>query len=256
MILVFGGTTEGNQVISTLEELGLDFVYSTKSKLELTLPPNGVYRSGAMTPEGLTDFIEEHEIEVIINAAHPFASELHHTIDQAREKKRTEVIRLERTYPEHVRHDSIHYVETYVEAQQLLMDRFYGKRGLMLTGVQSIPVFKAFWSENECYFRIINRRTSLEIAEDAGFPAKQLVLEDAKALIGGEEELIDRLGIDFMVTKESGKSGALDHKMEIAVNTDIPLVIIKRPQLPSTFKIVENITALRSILNLLNGVKQ
>ena len=241
MILVFGGTTEGKQVISTLGALGLDFVYSTKTRIETELPSNACYRYGAMTEEILTEFIEEHKIEIIVNAAHPFATELHLTIAKVQIVKGFKVLRLDRVYPKRLAHYLIRYVHNYEEALDILESDFNGRKGLMLTGVQSIPKLKPFWMRNQCYFRILNRLTSIEIADKAGFPKKQLILEEVKALIGGEEELIDRLKLDFMLTKESGKTGALHQKMEIAIKKNIPLMIIKRPILPDSFQTIKNI---------------
>ena len=80
MILVFGGTTEGKQVIEVLNTLQKPFVYTTKTKIEPEVGSSGAYRFGAFTVESLQQFIKEKGIFLIVHASHPFAEVLHETI--------------------------------------------------------------------------------------------------------------------------------------------------------------------------------
>ena len=43
-----------------------------------------------------------------------------------------------------------------------------------------------------------------------------------------------------MLTKESGESGFLSTKIEVALQSNIPILIIERPKLPETFVSVFN----------------
>ena len=80
MILVFGGTTEGRKAVEVLEEAGSPFFYSTKTgEQDLTLQ-HGTRIDGAMDAEAMKAFISQHDIRLIVDAAHPFASTLHQTI--------------------------------------------------------------------------------------------------------------------------------------------------------------------------------
>ena len=246
MILVFGGTTEGNQVISALASLDIKFVYSTKTKIKVDLPVNGIYRSGAMDQEILIDFIKDNNIQLIINAAHPFASDLHNTIANLMGILSVKVIRIERTLLQRVEHENIVYVDDYAKALNILLDQFAECKGLFFTGVQSIKEFKEFWKNNQSYFRIIKRATSLKIAQESGFPSENLILEEVKGLVGGEKKLVVDYQADFMVTKESGKNGALDEKIKLAIDKDITLIIIKRPSISEKF---ENISSFSDMLN-------
>jgi precorrin-6x reductase len=82
MILVFGGTTEGRKAAEVLEESGSTFYYSTKTgEQELTLK-HGVRTDGAMDGMAMRAFCGEHGIRLIVDAAHPFAAQLHKTIGE------------------------------------------------------------------------------------------------------------------------------------------------------------------------------
>ena len=85
MILVFGGTTEGRKAVEVLEEGGKAFYYSTKTgEQDITLH-NGQRIDGALDGEAMRAFCQEHDIRLIVDAAHPFASRLHQTIAQVSE---------------------------------------------------------------------------------------------------------------------------------------------------------------------------
>ena len=96
MILVFGGTTEGRKAVEVLEEGGKVFYYSTKTgEQDITLH-NGQCIDGALDGEAMRTFCQEHDIRLIVDAAHPFASQLHQTIAQVAESLNIPVIRYER----------------------------------------------------------------------------------------------------------------------------------------------------------------
>ena len=83
MILIFGGTTEGKQVIEVLQQLRLPHIYSTKTEIDVVLGECGKYRHGAFSSRRLEKFIRENNITMIVHASHPFATELHQTISGA-----------------------------------------------------------------------------------------------------------------------------------------------------------------------------
>ena len=98
MILVFGGTTEGRRAAEVLEEAGSVYFYSTKTgEQELTLH-SGQRIDGAMDEEAMYAFCQEHSIRLMVDAAHPFASQLHATIAKVAESLQIPVVRLPHTF--------------------------------------------------------------------------------------------------------------------------------------------------------------
>ena len=96
MILVFGGTTEGRKTVEVLEEAGKSYFYSTKTgEQDITLH-HGQRIGGAMDAEAMQAFCREHNIRLMVDAAHPFASQLHQTIAQVSESLNIPAIRYER----------------------------------------------------------------------------------------------------------------------------------------------------------------
>ena len=76
MILIFGGTTEGRIAIQTLEEAGKTFYYSTKGDEQDVLLHTGIRLQGAMDAIEIETFCAQHHIKLLIDAAHPFATQL------------------------------------------------------------------------------------------------------------------------------------------------------------------------------------
>ena len=249
MILVFGGTTEGKRVISLLNEMHLPFLYSSKTEFNVELGEYGRYRNGALTSEALIQLIQEEKIEKIIHASHPFAKELHTTIEEAIETEKIEVLRLERTYSDHINDELVTYVDDYEEILIALTQPFKGKNLLALTGVQSIEKLKPFWIKNTSYFRILDRKSSIDLSDKSNFPREQLILEKPENLIGGEQALIDQFKIDVIITKESGNTGALENKIELALKSEIPILILTKPTLPKSFIQLQSTEELKAVLN-------
>lgn len=99
MILLFGGTTEGRAAARVLDEAGSPFFYSTKGNLQEIRCSHGHRLTGAMTVADMVSFCRKEEIRLIVDAAHPFAEELHTSVAEATEQTGIPVVRYERQYP-------------------------------------------------------------------------------------------------------------------------------------------------------------
>lgn len=247
MILVFGGTTEGKQVLAALSAASLPCWYSSKIKIDVTLPAGAQYRYGAFTPETLETFCREQRITSIVHASHPFAAVLHTTIGSVSKRLSIPVIRFERQYPEIPAHPLVRYADSY-EAVLAALCRENLEPVLSLTGVQTIIRWQPYWQQKKMYCRILPRDTSLAIARESGFPEEQLLLSFPGKTVEEELQLLQHTGVQAVVTKESGESGFLSVKVAAAIAAGIPLYIIRRPALPAHFIKVDSAGALLSHL--------
>lgn len=223
MILVFGGTTEGRCAVQVLEEAGKPFWYSTLGRgqdLELV---NGIRVTGGMNSDEMGDFCRRNAISLIVDAAHPFATELHHNIHTAAQQEHLSVIRYERLYEPHS--DDVCWCEDFEEAIARLREQGI-RRLLALTGVQTIGRLRGYWNDNECWFRILERDASRDLAVREGFPENHLVYYGRESV----ESLITRLRPQAVLTKESGKSGGFAEKVEAARRTGTPVFAVERPR--------------------------
>lgn len=240
MILIFGGTTEGRLAIDVCEEAGKTFYYSTKGSGQVVEMHNGVRLSGSMTSEDIRSFCALHDIRCIIDASHPFAEGLHQSIAEATslpicygddESFLVPVIRLQRQSGEY-RSDVV-YCNGFDDAIIKLQSSKINKL-LALSGANTIVKLKPFWESCNTVFRILNRDESIQIALRNGLTEDNLIFyNNANELPSFDEEvaIMQRLGCDAMITKESGKSGGMDTKINAALSLGMKVFVVRAPLL-------------------------
>ena len=214
MILVFGGTTEGRKAVEVLEEAGTPYYYSTKTGEQDIALHHGIRIDGAMDAAAMTAFCQKQDIRLMVDAAHPFASQLHKTIAQVAASIGIPVIRYERIYPP--RDSSFTWIDDYSQVPTNIHTL------LATTGVQSISKLK--WLEMlgvKVIYRILNRESSLLLAYEQGVTDDQLCFYEDELLPDAEAILL----------KESGVSGGFNEKIAAAKEKDMRIIVLKRPHL-------------------------
>jgi len=234
-VLVLGGTTEGKQVAAWLGGTDYTFWYSTKTQVAITLPPNGRYRWGAFTAATLVAFCQLHRVGCLVHASHPFAEALHATVAEASQQLGLPVLRLEREYPARQEHPFIQYVADYEEITIRLRAAGLAP-ALALSGVQTIARLRGYWQHQPMYFRVLPRAASVALAAQVGLPADWLLPAWPGADVAAETALIRRLGVQAVVTKESGESGFLSVKIAAARAAGVPIFVVRRPAMPAHFR--------------------
>ena len=212
MVLVFGGTTEGRKAAEVLEEAGTTYYYSTKMGEQDIALHHGERIDGAMDAEAMQTFCREHDIRLMVDAAHPFALQLHKTIAQISEKQNIPVIRYERIYPP--RSADITWIDDYSQVPTDIHSL------LATTGVQSISKLKYLEAKGiKVIYRILNRESSIHLAHQQGATDEQLCFYPQMA----EAEAV--------LMKESGESGGFSEKIAEAKEKGMRIFALKRPEL-------------------------
>lgn len=238
MILIFGGTTEGRTAASVCEGAGKTFFYSTKSDMQQVELHHGVRLSGGMTAEEMRAFCKSHGICCIIDAAHPFAVNLHKAIyDCARMETDSSgrdipVIRMQRSFAE--KRNDVTYCDDYADAIKKMQDAHI-RCLLALSGVNTVKKLKPYWTHNKTVFRILDREESIASARENGISDKNIIFyNDENALPSTEEEtkMMRSVGCDAIITKDSGASGGFNAKVDAAVSLGLKVFVVKHPELP------------------------
>ena len=230
MILVFGGTTEGRKAVEVLEEGGSPYYYSTKTgEQDLTLH-HGQRIDGALDAEAMQSFCRDNGIRLIVDAAHPFAAQLHQTIAEVSDALKIPAIRYERIFPE--RDASLEWLDSYDQVPHDI------KTLLATTGVQSITKLKPLEAAGvKVYYRILNRESSIALAQKQGATMEQLCyFEDPKDV---------PVEADAILLKESGLSGGFQEKVDAAKAKGMRILVLKRPETPAAFRTINGPYGLR-----------
>lgn len=242
MILIFGGTTEGRLASQVCEEAGKRYYYSTKGSSQDVSMPNGVRISGAMTHSEILHFCQENDIRCIIDAAHPFAENLHKEIALTM----LPVIRIQRdTLP--LDGKGVFMCDGYDDAITK-MEKHKVDKLLALSGANTIIKLKPYWSKHDIIFRILNRKDSIRKADEAELSRESLIFYNQDLQLPSvdeERKLMQQVGCDAIITKQSGSSGGFDAKVEAALSLGIKVFIIKVPSLPYPWTYVSGEYGLR-----------
>jgi len=229
MILVFGGTTEGRMVAQLLDIQQMEFYYSTKLGSQQDVP--GRHTAGAMNAQQIVEFCTAHGIRLLVDAAHPFAVQLHENISQAAALLGLKVVRVERRSPEYAL-ANVRFFDSWQGMAEAALEAGV-EPILALTGVQTIVLLKDLWSSRRCYFRILNTVQSEQLARASGIAMSWIIQdsnpESEEALI----ELVRKTDAQVILTKDSGYSGGLEAKIAVSQQLEVPLWVLKRPSLPA-----------------------
>ena len=242
MILIFGGTTEGRIASQVCEEAGKRYYYSTKGGSQDVSMPNGVRLSGSMTHTEILHFCHENDIRCIIDAAHPFAENLHREIALTR----MPVIRIQRdTLP--IDGEGVFMCDDYDDAISKMVEHKVVKL-LALSGANTIAKLKTYWCNHATVFRILNREDSIAKADEAGLSRDSLIFYNDNLLLPSADEermLMQQVGCDAILTKQSGNSGGFDAKVEAALSLGLKVFVVKAPSLPYPWTYVGGRNGLR-----------
>jgi len=238
MILVFGGTTEGRRAVETLEEAGSVYYYSTKGDGQQVDLVHGVHLTGMMDVPAMVACCQEHDIRLLIDAAHPFAEELHRNLLLVAQYTDVPLIRYDRIYTPHdsLNADAVIWCRDYEDALRQL-ENHHIERLLALTGVNTIGKLRPYWERHPtCWFRILNRQASQAMAATHHFPENRLVYYNDGLSVAEEEQatltLLHDLQPDAVLTKESGQSGGFPEKVAAVQKADVKLFVVERPVYP------------------------
>lgn len=226
-ILVIGGTTEGKIAAKVCDEAAKPYFYSTKNRSGEVECAHGIRLTGGLDEESMPRFCRDNGVALIIDAAHPFALNVHANIGRTAELlPDISTIRMERSFPQV---DSrIIPFDSYQDAIAYLFEQDITSL-LALTGVNTIAKLKDYWTKHTCVFRIMRREESLESVKANDFPLEQIVFYDDEQ---DDEALFKKVQPQAIITKESGESGGFADKVNVALRMGIPVLVIRRPPLP------------------------
>ncbi|MBI5789587.1 MAG: precorrin-6A reductase [Candidatus Schekmanbacteria bacterium] len=229
MILVFAGTKEGREIANLLIQEGYPLIVSvTDNYGKKLLPPNVMCHQGKLNQEQLAEFIVNHRINLMIDATHPFAVEASQNAIDVCKKKHVEYIRFEREKAVLPKSPLIHLVKDFPEAARLAVTT--GKRIFLTIGSKNIAVFCALAkkSKAEIVLRVLPSPGVLENCLKYLSPSRIIALQ-GPCSVALNKAMFQEYQTDVIVTKDSGREGGTEAKIEAALSLAIPIIIIQRP---------------------------
>lgn len=238
-IWLIGGTSESKQIAQCLTSWGYSWLVTVATPLAAQLYTSlpGKVAAGRLTPTTIDRFLSTHSIRAIIDASHPFATQISQLAIQASQTHSLPYLRYER--PSLPLHPSTLLLPSIEEVlQPSYLDR---QRVLLTTGVKTLHFFANWHHRSHLWARILPNEFSHQQALAAGFPFDRLIqqrLPAAQERLQKQEERKERerqlwrsLNISTIVTKEAGAAGGFALKQELALELNVRLIAIARPRM-------------------------
>jgi precorrin-6A/cobalt-precorrin-6A reductase len=225
-VLLLGGTTEANQISRALAAAGIAGVYSYAGRTATPVPQPLPTRVGGFGgADGLADYIRQERITHVIDATHPFASQMSGHAVEACAKNVTPLIAFLREPWTESPGDKWQHVGSFENAASALPDQ--PVRVFLAIGRQHLAPFAA----QPHHFYLLRLVDVLDTAMP--LPNAEIVLARGPFTIEGDLALLRNHGITHVVTRNAGGEGA-KAKLDAARALGLPVIMIDRPSLDLT----------------------
>lgn len=255
-IVIFAGTTEGRQLSELLADAGIAHTVCVATEYgEIVMreqtdsteaaqtdgQPLVNLHCGRMDREQMQKFLHDEVYEIVVDATHPYAQVVTENIRGAVAAIRSSekdaqfpiYLRLEREIDGAVKADenvtNIQYFDNNSDCAKALEDT--EGNILLTTGSKELAVYCASGRLNDrLYVRILPGRESLELCMEQGIKGRQILALQGPFSTEMNAAILKQYDIRHMVTKNSGRTGGYQEKLEAAKMLGIPVYVIEPAQ--------------------------
>jgi precorrin-6A/cobalt-precorrin-6A reductase len=231
-VLILGGTTDAYALAAQAIKIpNLEIITSLAGRTRQPVMPAGNFRIGGFGGEaGLIEYLRQMEIDVLIDATHPFAAQISENAANSANKLGIPYLMLVRPAWERVGGDNWLEVESIEAAATSLENQ--AERVFLTVGRQELAAF-AHLHHLKFLMRMIDPPT-----DDAIVPQGEILCDRGPFSLDQEREILRKYKIDTIVSKNSG-GNATYPKIIAAKELGIKVVMVKRPKMPPGEKVAD-----------------
>ena len=243
-VLIYSGTTEGRELAEHLSAAGIECTVSVATEYgELVMPelPGVQVHQGRMSEEEMEAFMKSSNYAAVVDATHPFATEVSENIRAAAQKVCLSYLRLKRDTASS--DYGIGEKKYFSDAAQCAaaLESMSGNI-LLTTGSKELAVFCREEEVKERLFvRVLPGMESIRLCEEQGIAGKHILAMQGPFSEELNLALIRQFDIKCLVTKESGSAGGYTEKLEAAKKAGIPVYVIVNPEKQSSGFTLKNV---------------
>lgn len=243
-LCVFGGTTEGRELVEFLNTQPCRVTACVATEYGQTLLPEGENLTVSARPLPVGEIgalLQAERFDLVIDATHPYAASITRSIAAACEAAGVEHWRLLRGASE-APEDAV-FAENTDEAVRFLS----GTEGniLLTTGSKELSKFAALPDfAARCWARVLPLPASLEACGAAGLSPSHIFALQGPFSREMDEAMLHRTGARWLVTKDGGAAGGFQEKAAAARHAGARLLVIGRPAQETGSSLPETIGAL------------
>lgn len=248
-VLIFAGTTEGRKLTQYLLGKGIDIYVCVATEYGESLLPEGdnlTVSHERMNAEQMEKVIREYQPDYVIDATHPYASEVTENIKEACRMAGKEYLRLIRESSETrdcVCVDNIEEAVTFLEHTEGNI--------LAATGSKELGAYTRLKDyEDRVFARVLSLADVVKKCEDLKITGRHLICMQGPFSAELNLAILKQYDIKWFVTKESGKAGGFPEKCEAAEAAGAKLVVVGRPAVEKGYYLEEMCEFLRKKLGL------
>ena len=228
-ILLFGGTTKGREEACRLLSAGEDVTVCVTGEYAAALLPAGIrVLAGVMDEARMEKTMAELAPQLVVDATHPFAVRATANIRNAAEKAGIPVRRVVRGTGEGEWRSACGCVKDAAEAARAL--RRTEGNVLLTTGSHTLSVYAEAADTGRLWARVLPTVEALSLCRAAGIPSSHVIAMHGPFSAALNAALYDQLGIRVLVTKDSGREGGVEEKVLPALEREIHVILIERPE--------------------------
>ncbi|MFD1123894.1 precorrin-6A reductase [Lentilactobacillus raoultii] len=228
MILLLGGTSESLQIADELTKRRLSFILSVTTDYGEALAKKHTQQVSkqTLTSDTFNKFLNNHHIQLIIDATHPFARVISITAMEMAKKSNVKYIRFERS--------NLFKTSPYLKLVANLKaacDYLKSLSGTVYlsTGSKTAEEYAKSLGIQRLHIRVLPTERVLTQLTTIGFEADQIDAIEGPFGTNLNFELFKKADAVAVVTKESGRRGGVQEKITACEQLKIPCIIIKRP---------------------------
>ena len=231
-ILIFAGTTEGRRLSGVLAASGVRHtvcVATEYGKKIMKEHPLAKLHQGRMDSGQIFDFLQNGAFRVIVDATHPYAAQVTENIRLAARRAGLPCLRLLRERDAQEESGTVSFFDSH-EACARALERQEGNI-LLTTGSRELE--KYCGSEElrrRLFVRVLPSGESILACQKQGLEGRQILAMQGPFGAELNAAIIRQYGISCLVTKDSGRIGGFEEKLEAAERTGIPAFVVGRPR--------------------------
>lgn len=251
-ILIFAGTTEGRTLMEKMKHFPVELFVSVATEYgkECLMQTTDIMKdktgyhgkvqagnihviAGRMTKEEMAEYIKDQEIDAVIDATHPFATEVTKNIKEACEQRKTPYYRVLRRQDDPERTDDAGNDVVYVSSVSEGVAWLKQTEGniLITTGSKELFKYKEIPDYRErCFARVLSTKEAVEESVRTGFEGSHLIAMQGPYSFEMNVALLRHVNASYMITKESGSVGGFEEKARAAMELGVTLIVVERPK--------------------------
>ena len=231
-MLVIAGTTESKMVIEQLLKEGKQVVATTATALgtEVLLEYPIEIKEGRRTEQQFIELFKEEAPAYVVDASHPFAVVVTETVKKACERLKISYRRVEREVISYD-YDNIIWVEHTDEAIAYLNKMEKNGNILLTTGSNTLNTYveQVIDGKQRIYARVLDHEYSHNACKGIEIGEGHIIYQNPPFSKEETYQLLKQYDCQVLVTKDSGKAGGVEEKVEACKELNLPVIMIKRP---------------------------